>query len=163
MNTFSCAYNNSRDEIKAEKKMLVEQQHAEIVTAMKNRFGIDDFSKLDEAEKASYRTMLHEMWDKEEGLTKAGIAFINEGTYKLNKDATPEQIEKKFKSMINDTVLNNCCTALSGSGTSFEGVSNIRKELEAQIGKKISNADAKRWFAEKFMDFIKRKINRIKI
>lgn len=163
MKTFDSAYNNSKNEVKAERKLIVEQQHAEIINAMKNRFGIDSFNDLDAESKESYRSMLHEMWNNETGLTKAGIEFINEGTYRLTKDATPEQIEKKYKSMINDTVLNNCLSALSGSGTSFEGISNIRKEVESQIGKKISNGDAKRWFSEKFMDYIRRKINKVKI
>lgn len=163
MNKFSQAYSNSRDKVLSEKRVLVEQEHTQIVNAMKTRFGIDDFSMLEESEKESYRSMLNEMWTRENGLTKAGIDFINEGVYKLTTEATPEQMLKKFNTMLDGTVMNNLMSAIVGSSTSFEGISNIVNEIESQAKKKLPRAEAKKILQEKIFAYIKSRVNKIKI
>ena len=97
MKSFSTAYHISRKENKAEKETLIEQEHIKIVAAMKHEFGINNFGTLTEAEKKSYRSMLNEMWTRENGLTEKGIKFLTESVAPLTKDSTPEQIEKQFK------------------------------------------------------------------
>ena len=126
MKSFSTAYYISRKESKAEKEALIEQEHVKIVSAMKHEFGINNFGTLTEAEKKSYRSMLNEMWTRENGLTEKGIKFLTEAAAPLTKDSTPEQIEKQFKKEIKANIIALVAT-LNSDSPSFEHAAKAKK------------------------------------
>ena len=161
MKSFSTAYHISRKENKAEKEALIEQEHIKIVAAMKHEFGINNFGTLTEAEKKSYRTMLNEMWTRENGLTEKGIKFLTESVAPLTKDSTPEQIEKQFKKEVKANIIALAAT-LNSATPSFEAASKAKKTIEDQIGHKISSKDCKTWMYEVMAKYLADKIRSYK-
>lgn len=161
MKSFSTAYHISRKENKAEKEALIEQEHIKIVAAMKHEFGINNFGTLTEAEKKSYRSMLNEMWTRENGLTEKGIKFLTESVAPLTKDSTPEQIEKQFKKEVKANIIALVAT-LNSATPSFEAASKAKKTIEDQIGHKISSKDCKTWMYEVMAKYLADKIRSYK-
>ena len=161
MKSFSTAYHISRKENKAEKAALIEQEHVKIVAARKHEFGINNFSTLTEAEKKSYRSMLNEMWTRENGLTEKGIKFLTESIAPLTKDSTPEQIEKQFKKEVKANIIALVAT-LNSATPSFEAASKAKKTIEDQIGHKISSKDCKTWMYEVMAKYLADKIRSYK-
>lgn len=161
MKSFSTAYHISRKENKAEKEILIEQEHIKIVAAMKHEFGINNFGTLTEAEKKSYRSMLNEMWTRENGLTEKGIKFLAESVAPLTKDSTPEQIEKQFKKEVKANIIALVAT-LNSATPSFEAASKAKKTIEDQIGHKISSKDCKTWMYEVMAKYLADKIRSYK-
>lgn len=161
MKSFSTAYHISRKENKAEKETLIEQEHIKIVAAMKHEFGINNFGTLTEAEKKSYRSMLNEMWTRENGLTEKGIKFLTESVAPLTKDSTTEQIEKQFKKEVKANIIALVAT-LNSATPSFEAASKAKKTIEDQIGHKISSKDCKTWMYEVMAKYLADKIRSYK-
>ena len=161
MKTFSSAYYTSRKETKAEKQALVEQEHSKIIAAMKKEFGINSFSSLNEAEKASYRSMLNAMWDRENGLTEKGVKFLTEAAAPLTPDSTPEQIKKAFQREVRANI-NNYLSVVSGNGGSCEHAAKTKAKLEGELKKKISTKECKQWIYEVVGKEIAKKINSFK-
>ena len=157
MKSFSTAYYVSRKESKAEKEALIEQEHIKIISAMKHEFGINNFGTLTEAEKKSYRSMLNEMWTRENGLTEKGIKFLTEAAAPLTKDSTPEQIEKQFKKEIKANIIALVAT-LNSDSPSFEHAAKAKKAIEDQIGHKISSKDCKTWMYDVMAKYLADKI-----
>ena len=161
MKSFSTAYHISRKENKAEKETLIEQEHIKIVAAMKHEFGINNFGTLTEAEKKSYRSMLNEMWTRENGLTEKGIKFLTESVAPLTKDSTPKQIQKQFKKEVKANIIVLVAT-LNSATPSFEAASKAKKTIEDQIGHKISSKDCKTWMYEVMAKYLADKIRSYK-
>ena len=161
MKTFSSAYYTSRKESIAEKTALVEQEHAKIVAAMKKEFGINSFSALNESEKASYRSMLNAMWNKETGLTDKGIKFLNEAAAPLTPESTPEQIKKSFQREIKANV-NNYLSICCGNSNSWEDAVKLKNKIEADVNHKLSAKDCKTWIYEIVSAEIAKKVKSIK-
>ena len=161
MKTFSSAYYTSRKETRAEKQALVEQEHSKIIAAMKKEFGINDFSSLNESEKASYRSMLNAMWDRENGLNEKGIKFLTEAAAPLTPESTPEQVKKAFQREVKANI-NNYLSAICGSG-SCEHAAKTKTKLEGELKKKISTKECKQWIYEIVGKEIAKKINGFKL
>lgn len=161
MKSFSSVYYNSRKETRVEKALIVEQEHAKIVNAMKKEFGVNDFGKLPEKERESYRSMLNEMWNRETGITEKGIKFLNEAAAPLTKDSTPEQIEKQFKKEIKANVIALVAT-LNSDTPNFEHAKKAKQNIEAQIGRKLSSKDCKTWMYEIMSKYLADKIRGFK-
>lgn len=96
MNTFSNACQNSKANVLSEKKVIVDRQHNDIVNAIKKEYGISSFNALSESEKKSYKSLILEMWNPTDGLTKKGERFLNESKTIITADSTEEQIAKYF-------------------------------------------------------------------
>ena len=161
MKTFSSAYYTSRKESIAEKTALVEQEHAKIVAAMKKEFGINSFSALNESEKASYRSMLNAMWNKETGLTEKGIKFLNGSAAPLTPESTPEQIKKAFQREIKANV-NSYLAICCGNSNSWEDAVKLKARIEGDIKRKLSSKECKTWIYEIVSTEIAKKIKSIK-
>ena len=161
MKSFSSVYNNSRKEAKEEKQLIIEQEHVKIVNAMKKEFGVNDFGKLSDKEKQSYRSMLNEMWNRETGITEKGIKFLNEAAAPLTKDSTPEQIEKQFKKEIKANLVALFAT-LNSDTPNFEHAKKAKANIEAQVGHKISSKDCKTWMYEIMSKYLADKIRGFK-
>lgn len=161
MKTFSSAYYISKKQTIAEREALIEQEHNRILAAMKKEFGINSFSTLNEAEKKSYRSMLKEMWNRENGLTEKGIRFINEALTPLTPDSTPEQIKKVFQREIKANINNYLAVLLGGNGNVSDAV-KLKAKLEEELKRKISNKDCKQWIYEIVAKELAKKINTFK-
>lgn len=138
MKSFSSAYENSREEVKSQRAAIINQEHAEIVNAMKKTFGINNFSALNESERESYREMLHKMWNKEEGLTPAGVSFINESKTPITKKSTPEQVKSILKSKFKAAM--NTIWSQASAGSAKSGINEIYEEVKAVAAKEGAGA-----------------------
>lgn len=96
MNTFSNACQNSKNNVLSEKKIVIDRQHNDIVNAIKKEYGISSFGSLTESEKKSYKALILEMWNPNDGLTRKGERFLNESKTIITADSTEEQMVKYF-------------------------------------------------------------------
>ena len=161
MKSFSTAYYNSRREVRSEKEALVEQEHSRLIATIKREYGVNNFGTLNESEKASYRSMINKMWNRETGLTPEGVKFINESVLTLTPESTPEQVEKTFRKEIRAN-LYNYISILSGSSSNWEDASKLKTRLEKDLGRKILVKDCKKWIYAEVSAEIAKKINAIK-
>ncbi len=161
MKSFSTAYYTSRRETKAEREDAIEQEHVKIIAAMKHEFGINNFGTLSEAERKSYKSMLNEMWTRENGLTEKGVKFLTEAAAPLTKDSTPEQIEKQFKKEVKANLIALVAT-LNSDTPNFAAAVKAKKGIEDQIGHKISSKDCKKWMYEVMAKYLEDKIRGFK-
>lgn len=157
MKSFSTAYYTSRKESHAEKAALIEQEHVKVVNAMKHEFGINSFANLSEAEKKSYKSMLNEMWTRENGLTDKGIKFLTEAAAPLTPDSTPEQIEKQYKKEVKANLISIVAT-LNSDSPSFAAADKAKKMIEDQIGKKLSVKDCRQWLFDVLSKYVADKV-----
>lgn len=153
MKSFNTAYQASRTQELAKRSNLVEQQHAEIVAAMKKEFGITDFSALNESERTSYRSMLKSMWNKETGITKKGVKFLTEAAAPLTKDSTEEQIKKVFMREIKPK-LKDFTIAIISRNEIISELNKVKTDIEAEIGKKLSVKLCKTWLCEALTKYV---------
>lgn len=157
MRNFSTAYYTSRKEVREDKRLLVEQEHSQIVAALKKEFGINNFAELNEAEHTSYRTLISEFWNKDTGLTAQGIKFLKESVAPLTKDSTPEQIKKAFQKEVKANV-KDFVIALGSENANWEDGSRIKRRIENEINRKLSVKDCKTWLYEVVNQYIISKV-----
>lgn len=144
MNTYSNAYNNSKSDVTKKETSIIEQQHKLVVEAVKKEHGISSFSNLSEAERASYKSMILEMWNPNKGLTKAGQLFLNESKSVITPDSTEEQIQKYFKKEM--LVHAKSCAQGNISNDRFaELAKTVKAEIESSYTKKIQSKLIKTW------------------
>ena len=160
MKSFKLVYNQKKSTAIAEKRSAVENDHARLVEAIKKEFVINDFSKLNENEKESYRAMINEMWNSETGLNEKGHAFINESIAPLTEKSTDAQIEKFVKREVKAHCQEICkCLAADGDcGILVE----LKKNVEEATKKKISNKSIKQWIYELCVKYMADKIKGLK-
>lgn len=161
MKSFKLVYNQQKSTAVAKKRSTIERDHARLVESIKKEFVIDDFSKLNESERESYRAMIDKMWNVNEGLTEAGKLFINESAAPLTEKSTDEQIEKFVKREVKA----NCqaiCKCLAAD-KSCEILFNIKKSVEDNTKRKISNKIIKQWVYELCAKYMADKIKSLKI
>lgn len=161
MKSFSTAYYNSRKESKADKEALIEQEHVRVIAAIKREYGVNNFGVLNEQERASYKSLVNKLWTRENGLTPAGIKFINESVIVLTPDSTPEQIEKAFRKGIKANVY-NYISMINGNSTNWEEAKKLKAKIESEIGRKLSSKDCKKWIYIEVCAEIAKRINSIK-
>lgn len=144
MNTFSGAYQNSRESVLNEKKLVIERQKNDIVNAIKKEYGVSSFNSLTESEKKSFKSLILEMWNAENGLTKKGEKFLLESKTVLTADSTDEQIERYFKrealSAVKDKVAGNI-----SQGRLEEILKSIKAGMDEMHKSKISTKSIKEW------------------
>ena len=144
MNTFSGAYQNSRESVLNEKKLVIERQKNDIVNAIKKEYGVSSFNSLTESEKKSFKSLILEMWNAESGLTRKGEKFLLESKTVLTADSTDEQIEKYFKreafAAVKDKVAGNI-----SQGRLEEILKSIKASMDEMHKSKISTKSIKEW------------------
>ena len=158
MKNFSTAYNASKKEVKANNRLLAEQEHAQIVAAVKKAYSINSFANLSEAERASYKSMMNEMWKPETGLTDKGKRFLKEAVAPLTKDSTPEQIKKEFQRSIKADV-KDYVIALGTENSNWENWNKIKARIEADIHKKLSLKACRRWTYQVVDEYIRKQLS----
>ena len=160
MKSFKHVYNKQRSTAVAEQRTTIEKDHARLVEAVKKEFVIDDFSKLNESDRESYRAMINKMWNKDEGLTEAGVAFINESVAPLTEKSTDEQIEKFVKREIKAHCQDICKCLAAGGDCEF--LVNLKKNVDETTKKKLSNKTIKQWIFEICAKYMGDKIKSLK-
>jgi energy-converting hydrogenase A subunit M len=160
MKSFENVYNTSKNVALNEQQKVFAADKAKLLAAIKHEYGVKDFNSLSESEKASYKSMLNEMWNSSTGMTEKGIAFLNESKAVLTEQSTDEQIEKYFKKEFKACV-ENAVQAMA-SGKECGCCKEIKAKVEADTKKKLSNKVAKQWMYAVCCDYIGSKIKSIK-
>ena len=160
MKSFENVYNTSKNVALNEQQKVFAADKAKLLAAIKHEYGVKDFNSLSEDEKSSYKSMLNEMWNSSTGMTKKGIAFLNESKAVLTEQSTDEQIEKYFKKEFKACV-ENAVQAMA-SGKECGCCKEIKAKVEADTKKKLSNKVAKQWMYAVCCDYIGSKIKSIK-
>ena len=160
MKSFENVYNTSKNVAINEQQKVFAADKAKLLAAIKHEYGVKDFNSLSEDEKSSYKSMLNEMWNSSTGMTKKGIAFLNESKAVLTEQSTDEQIEKYFKKEFKACV-ENAVQAMA-SGKECGCCKEIKAKVEADTKKKLSNKVAKQWMYAVCCDYIGSKIKSIK-
>jgi len=161
MKSFDSVYGKKRNIAINEHKTAVDRDHSTIVAAVKKEFGINDFRTLTEAERESYRSMINEMWNREEGLTEKGVAFLNESKDTLTDKSTDEQIARFIKKSINpvvDRVLQDIVLKKES-----KIVKDTKAAIDSQIGRKYSNKAYREEVGKLLIAFVGKAINSIKL
>lgn len=160
MKSFNTVYNKKHALAESERRSIIDREHAELIVAIKREYGVANLSTLSESDQATCRRIISEMWTKENGLNDSGKLYIAEGCAPLNENTTPEQIEKRFKREVKINIDEICKCLASGSECAV--IKKIKSELEEQLGKKISNKDAKVWVRDLCAKHIASKVSAIK-
>lgn len=160
MKSFNTVYNRQKTLVESERRSVIDREHTELVAAVKREYGVSNLSLLSESEQKVCRRIISEMWSKESGLNDNGRLYIAEGCAPLNKNTSPEQIEKRFKREIKINVDEICKCLASGSDCAV--LKKIKNEIEEQLGKKVSPKDIKAWTNEICAKHMKSKVSSIK-
>lgn len=160
MKSFENVYNTSKNVALNEQQKVFAADKAKLLAAIKHEYGVKEFNSLSEAEKASYKSMLNEMWNSSTGMTEKGVAFLNESKAVLTEQSTDEQIEKYFKKEFKACV--ESAVQAMASGKECGCCKEIKAKVEADTKKKLSNKVAKQWMYAVCCDYIGSKIKSIK-
>lgn len=160
MKSFNTVYKSKRALAESERRAVIDREHAELIAAVKREYGVSNLSSLSESEQKVCRRIISEMWTKENGLNESGKLYIAEGCAPLNENTSPEQIEKRFKREVKINV-DEICKCLA-SGAECDALKKIKSELDAQLGKKISVKDAKKWTLDICSKHLASKIGSVK-
>lgn len=161
MKSFNVVYGQQKYSAIAEKRSEVEKEHTLLVEAIKKEYVVNDFSKLNEAEKESYRALINEMWDKDNGLNEKGKAFINESAQVLTEKSTDAQIEKYIKREVKANCADICKCLVSSATCEFleDLVDNVRETTKTKIANKV----IKQWVLELCVKYMADKIKGLKL
>ena len=160
MKSFENVYKTSKQRKLNEQQQAFAADRARLIAVMKKEYGISDFNKLSESEKANYKSLINEMWNNESGLNENGIRFINEGCAPLTQKSSDEQIEKWFKRELKADV-DNVISCLITNKT-CNTIVDIKKCIEESIGRKIKSTDIKKWTYEIVCKYLGTQIKSIK-
>lgn len=134
MKSFNSVYNDKKAVAINESKKAIDGEKAALVAKIKQEYGINDFNALKESEKSQFRSMINEMWNKETGLTEAGVLFINEGVAPLKADSSEEEIAASIKRRVNKDILNVIKDTLVGKKS--DALTNAKEAIDKELGKK---------------------------
>ena len=160
MKSFRNVYNTSKRVAISEQQKTFAADKAKLVAAIKHEYAVKDFNSLNEAERASYKSMLNEMWNSSTGITDKGVAFLNESKAVLTEKSTDEQIEKFFKKEFKVCVEDFISNAVNGKECGC--CKEIKSKVEEYTKKKLSNKVAKQWMYSVCCDYIGSKIKSVK-
>lgn len=160
MKSFENVYNSSRQTALNEQQAVYAAEKATLIAAIKHEYGVQDFNSVSEAEKASYKAMIAEMWTPTTGMTHKGRAFVNESAAVLTEKSTDEQTEKYFKKEVTANMNNIVSSMVAGTECAF--VSELKSKMEADLKKKLSNKTVKQWLFDAVCTYIGKKAKAIK-
>ena len=160
MKSFRNVYNTSKRVAISEQQKTFAADKAKLVAAIKHEYAVKDFSSLSEAERASYKSMLNEMWNASTGITKKGKDFLNESKAVLTEKSTDEQIEKFFKKEFK--ICAEDFIGRSVQGRECACCKEIKDKISEYTKKKLSNKVVKQWMYSVCCDYIGSKIKSVK-
>jgi len=156
MKSFNSVYNDKKAVALNESKKAIDGDKATLVAKIKKEYGISDFNTLKEAEKTKFRNMINEMWNKETGLTEAGVTFVNEGVAPLKADSSEEEIFNAIKRRVNKDILNIIKDTLVGKKN--DTLTNAKEAIDKELGKKYPAKSFKTVVAKLAAEYIARSI-----
>ena len=160
MKSFNTVYNKERNNAINEHKSVIDNDHARLLAAIKKEYGINDFSTLSESEKASFKNIINEMWDRTNGLNEKGISFVNEAMKPLTEASTDEMIDnyiiKSLKpnadKIIQDLILDKESRFLA----------DVKVAVERDTKKKLSKKRYVELIGKVIVPYLSKKVNSIK-
>lgn len=160
MKSFNIVYNKERNNAINEHKSVIDNDRARLLAAIKKEYGINDFSTLSESEKASFKNIINEMWDRTNGLNKKGISFVNEAMKPLTEASTDEMIDnyiiKSLKpnadKIIQDIILDKESRFLA----------DVKVAVERDTKKKLSKKRYVELIGKVIVPYLSKKVNSIK-
>lgn len=101
MKSFTAVYNNSKQEVLAERAALYESQKVAIVKALKENYMITrPISEMSQDAQQEFAQKLFEYWSPKTGINKAGIALLNENELTLTPRSTKDDIKLYIEKMV---------------------------------------------------------------
>lgn len=161
MRTFNSVYTSAKADSQKAKSEKIEREHAQIVSAVKRTYGINDFGALDESDRAYYKSIIDAMWNINEGITPKGVEFINEANAPVTSKSSDEQIEKKFRREVRlhmDSILSCIFTG----STPCVQLNKIIKDIEKDIDRKLSATTIKTWLKDEVTTAAAKKVSKLK-
>jgi len=157
MKSFDNVYRDSKRDVLNERSERIEKEHAQVVSAVKRIYGVDDFGKLDECDRSYYRDLINSVWSKSEGLNEKGVRLVTESVVPLLEGCSDIDIEKRFKREISKDIKSIASCLIADSGECLI-LTNIKKKIEEECGRKVPVAKAKLWITEIVAKYLKGKI-----
>jgi hypothetical protein len=162
MKSFGNAYKNSKETINTQRASIVDTQHRQIVEAVKQMYGVHTFSNLSDSERLSIKSMILEMWNPTNGLTKSGKEFLNEGRVVLTPQSTEDNIKKFFVKSAITHIVSAINSEISYDELGAE-IRAIKSSIESMIEGKCKISDLKKWVCEIACDNVVKKIKTMKL
>lgn len=138
MKSFNTVYKKERNTAINEQKSILDNDYAKLIAAVKREYSVNDFSKLTETEKNSFRSIINEMWDRERGLTEKGVVFINEAMKPLTETSSDEDIDNRIIKLLKanaDKILEDIVAGRKNT-LLLEVKSNVEKDTKKKLSKK---------------------------
>ena len=160
MKSFNTIYNKERNNAINEHKSVVDNDRAKLLAAIKREYGINDFSSLSEAEKVSYRNIINEMWDRENGLNEKGITFVNEAMKPLTEVSDDAAIEKYIIRSLSpnvDRILQDLILDKQN-----KTLIQVKATVENDTHKKLSKKRYVEIIGKVLLPFLSKKVNALK-
>lgn len=160
MKSFDSVYNTKRRDAINEQRLAADADKVKLVAAIKKEYGVNDFCNLSESEKASFRAMINEMWNRETGLNERGRSFLNESSVPLTEKSTDEQIEKFAKKTFKANADWMCQNLIMGKQD--ETIVKVKKQIEEQAKKKLPVKTYRQWIFDVLSKHLASKIKDFK-
>jgi len=163
MKNYASVYKNSKKVVNEAKAIDIDKEHGMILEAVKKEYGIHSFSELSEAERTEYKNIILDFWTPTDGLTQAGIDFINESLSldKFNNETSDATIKRFFQKEVKADATNYIYGILSGN-TNGQNANQLTSEIEKAIGRKYAPKIWKEWIYEVLSKHLQAKIKTYK-
>lgn len=160
MKSFNTVYNKERNNAINEQKAVADNDHAKLLAAIKKEYGVYDFASLSESEKASFKNIINEMWDRNNGLNEKGIAFVNEAMKPLTEISDDASIEKYIIRSLTpnaDRILQDLILDKQN-----KTLVQVKETVEKDTHKKLSKKRYVEIIGKVLLPFLSKKVNALK-
>lgn len=161
MRNFKDVYNDNKSKVDENLKIVADKERVELLAAIREEYGVKNFNSLSESEKSQFKKLINEMWNPNTGLNERGRLLVNESKMTLSSESTPEQVQKFFSKAIKNDI-GNFLLWLASDGVNGQSPIKVKKDIEAQVGKKIDSKVLKNMLFEILCGYLKTKIGKTK-
>ena len=160
MKSYNAVYNKERNNAVNEHRASVDNDRARLLAAIKREYGINDFKNLSESDKAVYRNVINEMWDKDNGLNKKGIAFVNEAMKPLTEISDIEDIDNYILRSLKPNAEEILMDIVHGKDNKI--VAELKATVERDTKKKMSKKHYVELIGKVVVPLLGKKVNSAK-
>jgi hypothetical protein len=160
MKSFNTVYNKERNIAINEQRSAADNDRAKLLVALKKEYGINDFSALSEEEKASFKNIINEMWDKTNGLNEKGMSFVNEAMKPLTEMSTDEMIDNYIIKSLKPNAHEIVKDLILDKESRF--LADVKVAVERDTKKKISKKRYVGLIGKVILPYLGKKVNSIK-
>ena len=160
MKSFNTVYNKERNIAINEQRSAADNDRAKLLVALKKEYGINDFSALSEEEKASFKNIINEMWDKTNGLNEKGMSFVNEAMKPLTEMSTDEMIDNYIIKSLKPNAHEIVKDLMLDKESRF--LADVKVDVERDTKKKISKKCYVGLIGKVILPYLGKKVNSIK-